>query len=88
MDNFERECKLEVSMKEKQVCSVLKSNMYRFIFATNLAVSLIFDVYLLSWVTDITVILKVFVCKIFVVWKDGNNTANYILIVCSFSYLE
>lgn len=48
MDNFERECKLEVSMKEKQVCSVLKSIMYRFIFATNLAVSLIFEVCLLS----------------------------------------
>lgn len=74
MDNFERECKLEVSMKEKQVCSVLKSIMYRFIFATNLAVSLIFEVCLLLWLTDNTLVLKVLVvCKIFVVWKDGNQ---------------
>lgn len=31
MDLFEKECKLEVSQKEKQVCSVLPSNIYSFI---------------------------------------------------------
>lgn len=37
VDKFEKECKLEVSQKEKQVCSVLPSNMYSF-FVINGAV--------------------------------------------------
>lgn len=45
VDKFEKECKLEVSMKEKQVCSVLQSSMYSSIFETNLEVSLIFELF-------------------------------------------
>lgn len=39
MDKFEKECRLEVSMKEKQVCSLLQSSMYSFTYETNLVVS-------------------------------------------------
>lgn len=45
MDKAEKEWKLEVSMKEKQVCSVLQSNKYSFIFEISLAVLLLFELF-------------------------------------------
>lgn len=51
MDKLEKECQLEVSVKEKQVCSLLQSNMYSFSFEINLVVSLIFELSF-GFVTD------------------------------------